>query len=176
VRLFEGDMQRFALADRYRAIHIPFRAFLHNLDASSQLACLRACFAHLEAGGALIMNVFHHSLKFMARNHDALAGVWRWQGERPLPEGGRVLLSHATTYDTIRQILSARLRYELYSAGGALERVHLQTLELAYLYPANLEERLTAAGFSEVRIEGGFEGRPLESEEDEMVIFAKRPG
>ncbi len=35
-----GDMQSFALAERFALVVAPFRAFLHNLTEQDQLACL----------------------------------------------------------------------------------------------------------------------------------------
>jgi len=120
------------------------------------------------------MNVFHPSLTFMARNHDALAGVWRWRAERAAPAGRRVVLSDATKYDTPRQVLSSRLRYEVYAPDGSLERTQMLFLELAYLHPADVRERLSKAGFVDIRIDGGFDARPLEQDGDEMVVTARR--
>lgn len=175
VRLTRADMRRFALPHRYAAVHIPFRAFLHNLDAEAQRDCLRACFEHLRPGGQLAFNVFHPSLRFMAENQGALEGVWRWSGERPLPGGGRVVRSDCTTYDTPRQRVSTRLRYEIVSADGTVERTRIACLELAYLYPADLRELLAAAGFCDARIDGGFDGSPLAHDGDELVVRARRP-
>jgi SAM-dependent methyltransferase len=175
VQVFSADMRQFSLPHRYAAIHIPFRAFLHNVDAAAQVDCLRACFDHLRPGGQLAFNVFHPSLEVMSRNHGALGGVWRWTDERILSDGRRILLSFATTYDTPAQKLSSRHRYEVYSASGVLERTHLLSLELAYLYPADVRERLASAGFVEVRIDGGFGGGPLSRDGDELVVRALRP-
>lgn len=175
VQVFAQDMRTFEIAHRYAAIHIPFRAFLHSIDRDAQLACLRACFAHLRPGGLLAFNVFHPSLTFMGRNHEGLAGVWRWSSERRTADGRRVVLSDANRYDTIKQMVSSRLRYDVYSPEGHLLRTHLVALELAYLYPADIRERLGAAGFEQVQIDGDFEGGALERDGQELVVRARRP-
>lgn len=174
VRVLEGDMRSFALDQRFALITIPFRGFLHNTTRDDQLACLRACHAHLTDGGVLAFSVFHPSLEFMGQNTGALSGVWRWRGERPLPDGGRVTLSDCTTYDTVNQRLSARLRYDAWDADGQLRRAHLHSLELAYLYPGDIRSLLTAAGFVDVAIEGGFDGGPFTDERQELIVRCHR--
>src|SRR5690606_5124451 len=76
VTLYQGDMRSFELGRRYGVIQIPYRAFLHNLTRADQLACLERCRAHLAPSGMLAFNLFHPSLRFMANNHDAFAGLW----------------------------------------------------------------------------------------------------
>ncbi|MBW8713162.1 MAG: class I SAM-dependent methyltransferase [Acidobacteria bacterium] len=70
-------MRTFQLAERFALIIAPFRAFLHNVTESDQLACLRRVHEHLRPGGRFAFNVFHPSLEFMSQHAGALAGVWR---------------------------------------------------------------------------------------------------
>ncbi|MFO0727402.1 MAG: class I SAM-dependent methyltransferase [Myxococcota bacterium] len=175
VQLFRGDMRHFSVPGSYVGIQIPFRSFLHNLDAAAQLDCLRCCLRLLRPGGRILFNVFYPALGFMARNHNDLAGAWRWRQERRTPSGGLVVQSEAVKFDALKQRLWALLRYDAFDARGVLERSQLQSLELAYLYPRDIEERLTAAGFTEINIAGSFSGRPIEQDTDELVVSARRP-
>jgi SAM-dependent methyltransferase len=169
----EGDMRAFALERRFAAVLIPFRGFLHNLSRDEQLACLRACRSHLAPGGLLALSVFHPSIEITGAG--AFSGVWRWRGERSTADGGRVALSECTSYDTARQRLSARLRYERYDATGRLSSAHLHCLELSYLYPGDLRALLVEAGFGEVDIRGGFDGGPFTDERQELIVRARVP-
>jgi hypothetical protein len=45
-------------------------------------------------------------------------------------------------------------------------------LELAYLYPGDIRRLLTAAGFREVTIKGGFDGREFTRDGQELVVEA----
>lgn len=175
VTIAEGDMREFVLDRRFCVVQIPFRGFLHNRTRDEQLRCLRACRQHLVPGGVLAFSVFHPSIEIMGANAGAFSGVWRWRGERPTPDGGRVALSECTTYDTPNQLLSARLRYEKFDARGRLEFAHLHGLELAYLYPGDIRGLLGEAGFGEVDIEGGFDGAPFTDDRQELIVRARAP-
>ena len=73
ITITEGDMRRFRLDRTFSFVIIPFRAFLHNLTADDQLACLQCVREHLVPGGRLAFNVFHPSLEFMAQHAGPLA-------------------------------------------------------------------------------------------------------
>jgi len=172
VQVTVADMRAFALAERYALIIAPFRAFLHNLTEEDQLACLGRVREHLCPGGCVAFNVFHPSLEYTAHHTGALAGVWRRAATLPLADGGCVVRSESTRFDTPRQLLDSQHRYEEYAPDGVLIRTSVHQLHLAYLYPPDLRRLLDKAGFHSVRITGGFDGRPFEKDTDELVIEA----
>jgi SAM-dependent methyltransferase len=168
----EADMRGFQSPERFALIIAPFRAFLHNVTESDQLACLRRVREHLRPRGRFAFNVFHPSLEYMAQHAGALAGVWRWRGTFERGDGRSIVRSEANQYDTVRQRVHSQHRYEEYGADGTLLRTVLHRLELAYLYPADIRRLLAQAGFTSVQIDGGFEGQPFEKDTDELVIEA----
>ena len=172
VTLIEGDMQSFTLEQRFALVICPFRAFLHNLTADDQLACVRRVHEHLRPGGRFAFNILHPPLEYMARSAGALAGVWRLTATHQLPDGGVLVRSEANRYDTIKRRVVSLNRYEHYGPDGKGVRTFMQQLELSYLYPSDVRSLLEKAGFSRVTIEGDFHGRPLENDMDEQVIEA----
>jgi SAM-dependent methyltransferase len=172
VVVIAGDMRTFRLAERFPLIISPFRAFLHNLTEEDQLTCLNRVREHLTPGGRFAFNVYHPSLEYMAHHTGALTGVWRWAGTFSRSDGGCVVRSEATRYDTPRQRVHALHRYEEYGPDGTLARTVIHRLELAYLYPPDVRRLLTQAGFRSVQIYGGFEGRPFANDTDELAIEA----
>ena len=175
VSLVAADMRTFAVPERFALIIAPFRAFLHNVTEEDRVTCLQRVRQHLRLGGRFAFNVFHPSLEYMAQHVGPLAGVWRWAGTYPLPGSGFVVRSEANRYDTIRQVVHSQHRYEEYSADGALVQTTLHQLELAYLYPADIRRSLTEAGFRDIIICGGFDGRELARDTDELVVEASNP-
>ena len=173
VVVVEADMRTFRLDSKFSLVIAPFRAILHNLTEDDQLACFQRVREHLRPGGRFAFNVFHPSLEYMAHHTGALAGVWRWSGSYPRRDGGWVVRSEANRYDTVRQRVHSQHRYEEYAADGVLKRTFLHRLELAYLYPADIQRLLTRAGFSSTQISGGFDGRPFENDTDELVVEAR---
>lgn len=173
VTIIQGDMRTFELAQRFPLIIAPFRAFLHNITEDDQLACLRRVRAHLRPAGEFAFNVYHPSLEIMARQVGAFEGVWRWTGTYQRDDGGCVVRSEATRYDTVRQRLFSQHRFEEFGPDGTLGRTSLHRLELAYLYPPDIRRLLTQAGFESVQIAGSFDGRAFEHDTDELVIEAR---
>jgi SAM-dependent methyltransferase len=175
IAVTEGDMRNFRLDRQFALVIVPYRAFLHNVTADDQLACLARIREHLRPGGSLAFNVFHPSLEFMAQHAGALVGVWRWYATYPLPDGGVVVRSDASRYDTVRQRVHSLHRYELYAADGNQTRNFLQQLELAYLYAADIRRLLEQSGFEAISIRGDFDGGPFEHDADELLVEATRP-
>jgi SAM-dependent methyltransferase len=172
VTIVQADMRSFSIDRTCAAVFAPFRTFLHNVTADDRTACVARVREHLAPGGRFVFNVFHPSLSLMAHNVGALEGIWRMRGLFPRPDGGSVVRSEADWYDTVRQIVHALIRFEEYAPDGTLTRTALQRMDLGYLYPADIRYLLTQAGFSTIDIAGGFDGRPLQRETDELVVEA----
>ena len=172
VAVVHSDMRTFDLAERFALVIWPFRAFLHNVTESDQLACLAQVRKHLRSSGHFAFNVFHPSLTFMAQHAGPLAGVWRWSDTYALPSGGWVVRSEANRYDTVAQVVRSLHRYDVFGPDGTLERSSLLRLELAYLYPADVQRLLMAAGFRDITIKGGFDGREFSRDGEELVVEA----
>lgn len=173
VQVIVGDMRVFTVDERFALIIAPFRAFLHNLTEEDQLSCLGRVREHLRPGGCFAFNVFHPSLEYMAHHTGALAGVWRRTATFSLVDGGYVVRSESTRFDTPRQRLDSQHRFEEYGPDGILVRTSVHQLHLAYLYQPDLRRLLSKAGFHSVQISGGFDGRAFENDTDELVIEAR---
>ena len=173
VHVVPGDFRRFALPERFPLVIAPFRAFLHNATEEDQLACLARVHEHLAPGGTFALNFFHPSIDYMSWSAGAMRGVWRWGGTWEYP-GGFVVRSEANQYDGVRRVVQSLHRYEEYGEDGTLVRTSVHRLELALLYPADIRRLLAAAGFRSVTISGGFDGRELSSDTDELVVEARR--
>lgn len=164
-RVAVGDLRDFTMPRRYALITIPFRAFMHLDATEDQIRSLRCLREHLEPGGALVLNLFYPSLEMMARYQD------RRIEERRLvdPAAGReVVLFSSTRYDHVRQTLHTER--EVVNADGA--EIARYAFTLRWTYRFEMELLLRAAGFPRWEVRGGFDGRPLEHDRDEMVWTA----
>ncbi len=173
VRHERCDMRDFDLGRKFPLVIVPFRAFLHNLTTADQIACLVSCRRHIARGGELVLNVFHPSLAYMAANSGPNEGVWRWVRDAPQPDGGWVSLSQATRYDTVAQHVHARQRFDRFTSDGMLSATYEFAIQIAYLYPGDLHRIFAAAGFGDVRIDGGFAGESFSVDGDELVVRAR---
>ena len=174
VTALQGDMRTCALDAVFALVIVPFRAFLHNLTFEDQLATLSRAHDHLRPKGELALNVFHPSLEYMAAFAGQQAGKWRWAGTRGLPDGGFVVFSESSRYNTGRQRARSMIRTEQFRADGSLSSTHMMRLELAYLYPGDIRLLLERSGFELIGISGDFTGRPFERDGDELVVEARK--
>ena len=146
-----ADMRSFIQPRHYALIQIPFSTFLHNLTQQDQLATLYACREHLEPGGRLTIVVFSPDPR-MLMQHDGQA---RQVMEHARPAGpGRVRVLDAVTSDPQEQVARVRRTVELREAGGGLAETHAMEFGMRWIWPAEMELLLTAAGFHRVAVEG----------------------
>ena len=78
----------------------------------------------------------------MSAHAGAQKGTWRWTSTKNLPDGGFVVYSESSRYDTVHQRVRSMIRTEEFSAVGSLIRTHMMRLELAYLYPSDFSRLL----------------------------------
>lgn len=168
VRVSVADMRDFTMPRRYRLITIPFRAFMHLPATEDQIRALRCIREHLEPGGSLVMNVFYPNHAYIAEHRD------RRLPEREFahPVTGRLIALWSTQrYDIVQQTLSSdREVIETREDGETM--THRYRFTLRWVYRFEMELLLRAAGFTRWDVRGGFDGRPLENPQDEMVWTA----
>lgn len=103
VRFVPGDMRDFALNERFGAILIPYRTFMHLLTDADQVATLARCREHLVPRGVLALNVFCPPSPLLARAAQTETVVGRGAGGVPLrfrpAESMRTLLADAGFID-----------------------------------------------------------------------------
>src|SRR5690606_23506231 len=93
--------------------------------------------------------------------------------EFPHPETGLpVRLYDTRSFDRLAQTQHSMNEIELLSADGSIDRVIRSQVSSRYMYKHELELLLRVAGFSHWEIFGSFEGEPLESENQQMVVVA----
>jgi SAM-dependent methyltransferase len=169
-RVHLADMRDFTMARRYALITIPFRGFMHLLTTEDQLRALRCMREHLEPGGSLVLNLFYPTLERMVEPGD----VERIEREFDHPETGLpvALVSVRRESDRVRQVLHAEMELRESDARGYAGAVHRHRFSLRWTYRFEMELLLRAAGFPRFEVRGGFDGRPLERDTDEMVWTA----
>jgi SAM-dependent methyltransferase len=169
-RVFQADMRDFTLPRRYALITIPFRAFLHNLTTQDQLRTLRCCRQHLESDGQLVLDLFHPSFARLVEPD----GQWRLEKEFAHPQTGAPLTTWSTrTTDRVNQVMHVQMEIRGPGPGGAAV-VHRHVFDLRWIYKAELELLLQVAGFPRWEICGGFNGEPLERDDQQMIAWAWR--
>ena len=169
IHAVQADMRDFRMPRRYALIAIPFNAFLHNLTQADQLGTLERCREHLLPGGKLVMHVSFFGSQVMA----TAGGPPVLEMETTDPRTGHTLrLYDSRTVDPIEQIQRSINEIHEVDARGEVIARHRSETHVRWIGKPELELLLAAAGYARWRIDGGFDGRPLRSEEDQMLVFA----
>ncbi len=171
--LVEADMRQFELASQFDTVVIAYNSFqlLHSL--SDQEACLRRIREHLVPGGRLLFEVTPFLLRDPPSDwsHRATAHL---HADPTIAGDGTVV----SAWERCRTRPSAQLnhfdvRYELFGTDGTRLELH-HTLTLRTIFRFELELLLTACGFAVERIDGDYDGTPLEACEDEGMVVSAR--
>jgi SAM-dependent methyltransferase len=164
LELVEGRMESFDLgAQRFQLVICPFRAFQHLLDVPSQLATLANVRRHLAPGGTFAFDVFDPNLALIAAppQDERLEATFMLDGVQTR-RYGRVRPDQAA------QILEVTFRFDPPQSEGST------TVKLRWFHRYEIEHLLARAGFTDLTVQGGFDGRPWRPQ-GETVILARAP-
>jgi SAM-dependent methyltransferase len=163
-----GDLRDVTMPRRYKLVIIPFRAFMHLHETADQIRALRVLRDHLDPGGAVIWNQFFLSYAFMAER----VGQRKLEMEFPHPEDGRrVAVWDESRYDLVGQRVTVEREVHIAHPGQEPD-IRRYGFTLRWTFRYEMELLLRAAGFTRFEVRGGFDGRPLVHETDEMVWTA----
>ena len=142
----------------------PFNAFLHATTLDAQDAFLASCRAMTARGGLFAMDV-------MAPPRDIVNGVPRIEIQRSLGDGSHVKITRTQQHEEASQFLLNDFEMETVDSTGSLSRRIVQ-LAVRYFHRYELERALLQAGFSNVRMFGDFDRRPIDSSAEHWVVLA----
>ena len=167
--LHQANMSSFRLPRRYAWIMIPFNAFAHNLATDDQLRCLEACRNHLQPGGLLAFDTYFPGPAFVAQP----TGKRELEVEIKHPETGLpVRMWDTRTFNHVEQLQYSFVEIEMLDAEGKTIESHPSRTTVRWIYKAEMELLLRAAGFTRWKLLGDFDGRPLERETDAIIVQA----
>lgn len=163
----QGDMREFSLAERFDRIIIPYNGLYTLPTDADMVACLATAKRHLKPGGRVLFDTYAvtdvamethvgpEEPEFLAQLSVGDYEVVVWESERGLPEPRSIEVVY---------------RYDVH------ERVTNEgrTLEAAiahhFLRPSDLRAVVRQAGLRLDRLDGGFDGLPLDEDSDHYVV------
>lgn len=167
-----GDMRDFTMPRRYALITIPFRSFMHVTEKADQVRALRCIREHLDPDGRLVFNVFYPNFEAIIGSNPEV------HSDRDVedPRSGRVWRLHVTSYraDRVNQVARVEREFQELDEAGRVAHPHAHRFSMRWTWLFEMELLLEKAGFSRHHVAGGFDGRPLERDTDEMVWTAWR--
>lgn len=157
ISLVQGDMRDFALERTFRAIFVPYRAFLHLMtpeDQKQALACFRK---HLDMDGRLIFNIFDPRHDVLGQS-SLFGSALTKQGAFVYPKSGRQVFVWACRhYDKLNQVIQEDRLFEEIDAQGQVVSRCYAPLVLRYAFRYEIEHLLELCGFEIESLYGDFQ-------------------
>lgn len=178
VKLYRQPMHELDLPRRYRTI-VVCGAFGLGGARADDLEGLRRIRAHLEPGGALIMD--HYLPNFDAQRWKAwvekpkLPRSWPERGDRRRAGDGSELelWTRQIAFDPLEQTTSHEIRVCHYVDGEEVAS-EIHTIDIGIYFKREIELMLVSAGFRDIRTTGSLEERSARPWEDRRLVFEAR--
>lgn len=177
-RLYQQPMHAFEIPRKYRTIYI-CAAF--NLAGSQDkgLATLRRCFAHLEDGGALLLDIDAEYTwpegweKWEPARRKTLPEPWPEKRKRQVAADGSeyVEQQRMLSVDPLEQRMARQVRIEKWISGklvGSQEYTQQRTLYLSN----EVHLMLQVAGFHQITMRGDYTDKPATPDSEELIFTA----
>jgi ubiquinone/menaquinone biosynthesis C-methylase UbiE len=160
--LRQADMRSLRLRKTFRAVIIPFRAFLHNLTVQDQLDALHSIHRHLQPGGILVLDLFVPLYQVLSKTE------WRMEiPEDDLADGrSGISITSLVRHDPVRQMLDIE---NVYHKKG---RDRSARMAYRYVFRYEMEALLIAAGFEVMACHNGFTEEPYDFHSGVMTFIA----
>jgi SAM-dependent methyltransferase len=171
--LVRGDMRAYAFRRPFERVLMPFRVFQAMLTVDDQLSALAAARAALAPGGRLVLDLFDPRLDVLAEAAE---------GPAPLAPTGRSFRDGrgewrervAARYDLESQIVDLTYVYERAGDDGAVADRSFERIRVRYFTRWEFEHLLARAGYEVEALYGGWDGRPLAAEGEDMIWIARK--
>lgn len=148
VALYEQDLAKFNTGKQYKIIFISGGSFQLLDDIAAAMSSLNHIYAHLQAGGQLILDLFHLWSEVQS-NQDVL---WRLGRTAKNKKGEKFCCYERTELDPMNQIQRGRYKYELYR-NGVLVKTIMDNLNLRWYGRQEFKLMLEKCGFTNIQIE-----------------------
>jgi SAM-dependent methyltransferase len=158
IEVVEGDMRRFELDRLYRFIYLPFNTLLMLSQPHERQRLLERVREHLAPSGGFAFDIFTPDPGLI---RDQPEWVMELDFETDDPAVGRVRVQRETraSHDLGRQVKQVQFRHRVLR-GGAEIAAWEDELELALVFPRELELLLERQGFRIRSRHGGPGGEP----------------
>jgi SAM-dependent methyltransferase len=173
VRMVQGDMRKFDLAQTFNLVTLPFRPFQHLTTVEDQLSCLASIRQHLTKSGRLILDLFNPSLQALVEDN-----LGQELGEEPeftSADGRRVVRRFKiVSRDYFNQISQVELIYYVKHLDGREERL-VHAFPMRYLHRFEAEHLLARSGFEVENVYADFDKSSYGSKyPGELIFVAKK--
>lgn len=176
--LYEQPMHAFEISRRYKTIYICDSFGLAG-SRENDLATLRRCHEHLEAGGALLLNIQAEYTSpeawnlWLSENRRALPQPWPHDGVRRVAEDGSENIAYfrQVHIDPLEQAYTRQVRLEKWVSGDMVAS-EKYTLRGNMYFKNEVILMLRAAGFREITVYGDYSDEFATADHEELNLVA----
>ena len=177
-RLYQQPMHALDLPRKYRTIFICASFNLAGSRANG-LSTLRRCFAHLQDGGALLLDIdaeytWHEGWeKWEPARRKTLPEPWPEEGQRRIAADGSVYIERQRTLsvDPLEQRMVRQVSIEKWVAGKLIDSQEISQHRTMYL-PNEMLLMLEVAGFRQVTVRGDYTDEPATPDSKALLFTA----
>jgi len=170
-RVTVADMRHFSLPRRYARLICAFNGFAHCETTEEQIRAMRCFRDHLVPGGAAVIHMSYPGPEYWAEPD----GVPTMEIEARDPASGRRLQMWDTrTKNPVTQSQRSQIEIREIDEAGRSVASHRFATSQRWVYRFELELLFRAAEFHRWLIWGGFDGKPLDDPQDQMIAWAWR--
>lgn len=176
--LYAQSMHAFEIPRQYKTIYI-CDSFGLSGSRENDLEALRHCYAHLENGGALLLNLQadYTSPEWwdlaLSENRRALPQPWPDKGNGKVASDGSVHFGQfrVTSFNPLEQSYTREVRLEKWS-NGELIAAEEYTLRGNMYLKNELLLMLKIAGFRDITLRGDYTDQPATVDHEELIFTA----
>lgn len=173
VRFVQGDVLDPALGatlgERFKLVLVPYNGFMHFHTQADQLAALKQCAAWLAEDGQIVLDLPNAGDAYATEDDPGIV-LERMFTE---PESGHLVMQQSSSeIDRAAQMLHITWIYDELASDGAVRRT-VAPLHLRYVFPAELDLLLAAAGLQAVEVVGDYDLMPFGNGSPRLIVIAE---
>ena len=176
--LYNQPMHVLELPRKYKTIYICGSFGLAG-SLENDLETLKRCYAHLEVGGALLLNIQPEYTAsepwnlWLREKRQGLPQPWPEKGEGRVASDGSVHFAQFRTLaiDPLEQTYTRQVRLEKW-VNGEIVASEEPILHGNMYFKNDLYLMLTIAGFREIEVHGDYTDKPATADHEELVFIA----
>ena len=177
-QLVQQPMSAFEMPRRYKTIYMCGSFGLAG-SRENDLAALRCCYAHLEPGGALLLDIEAEYASpdswplWLPENRQRLPEPWPQEGDRRVAADGSANVAYFRTLDLdpLEQHYTRQVRLEKWVSGARVASEEYTLHGNLYL-KSEVMLLLEVAGFAEITVQGDYRSEEATPEHRVLVFTA----
>ncbi|WP_219835057.1 class I SAM-dependent methyltransferase [Paenibacillus sp. R14(2021)] len=163
-RLYESELQKLDLPERYEAIIVPAGSFLLIDDREASVQALKRLHAHLQPGGRLLLDLFLPDTNFEC-------GRFGGTSTFHLPDGDIITMEgKLVEADLFHQRKVSHMKYEKWR-GGVLIGTELQYFALRWYGIEEFKYVLESVGFTDIKVSADYVDGSAATKATEYFVY-----